>query len=134
MAVQIGKDAKVTIKYPDGSSIEFEPTLVEFDVKSRRKEGIPFSMPTTISVGFEVDICDEGLYEWIYSELLREKKEMRKIESQILEDLESVVRDMKANRPFDRGERSRAWAICITEAEKLAATWSYLVVNCQEEE
>lgn len=54
------------------------------------------------------------------------------MEVEILHELTTLVEKMKENKPGDRSEQDRHWAIAITEAQKLVAWWGMQVVPAEE--
>lgn len=50
----------------------------------------------------------------------------------IMEELEQVYQAMKSNKPNDRSEQDRCWAIAITDVQKLVAFFKVYVVKSNE--
>jgi hypothetical protein len=50
-------------------------------------------------------------------------------EAQTLNDLAALLKKMRSEKPNDRGRKDRAWAVAITETEKLYAYWLTHVVG-----
>jgi hypothetical protein len=45
-----------------------------------------------------------------------------------------ILGEMQENRPSERGETSRRWAIAITELEKVYAYWHTYLVEIEQQD